>query len=274
MASSSRLATGTPVAGQGPTGKGLVVDDLVVNYGGLVAVDHVGLAAPVGAITGLIGPNGAGKTTTFNVCSGLVRPTSGTVRLFGRDVTRSSPQARAQLGLGRTFQRMELFDRATVTENVELGIEARLAGTNPLRHLAGRRADREHVANATGHAIELCGLGQLAACRVASLSTGQRRLVELARAVSSGARLLLLDEPSSGLDKTETELFANRLRRLIAEQGTGILLVEHDMGLVMSVCSYVYVLDFGRPLFEGPPAAVASSEVVRTAYLGSEVIGR
>jgi ABC-type branched-subunit amino acid transport system ATPase component len=249
---------------------GLEVEHLTVRYGGLLAVDDVCLQAPTGQITGLIGPNGAGKTTTFNACSGLLRPTDGVVRLDGRDVTHLSPPARAQLGLGRTFQRMELFDTLTAVGNVALGREAMLAGANPLRHLRASRAERKVVADAAEDAMARCGIEGLRARRVADLSTGQRRLVELARAVASGATVLLLDEPSSGLDHDETDAFGGILCDLVAEWGIGILLVEHDMALVMSVCHWIHVLDFGKPLFEGTPRDVSGSEVVRSAYLGSE----
>jgi ABC-type branched-subunit amino acid transport system ATPase component len=249
---------------------GLLVSGLVVKFGGLVAVDGMNLHAPTGRVTGLIGPNGAGKTTTFNACSGLVRPTDGCVRLFGEDVTSASPPARAQRGLGRTFQRMELFDSLLVRENVALGREAGLAGSRPWHHLRARHADRDAIRAATEDALELCGITDLADRRPADLSTGQRRLVELARVVAGGFRLLLLDEPSSGLDHSETDRFGDVLRHLVDERGTGLLIVEHDMGLVMRVCDYLYVLDFGRPIFDGEPATVVASDVVRAAYLGDE----
>jgi ABC-type branched-subunit amino acid transport system ATPase component len=249
---------------------GLVVSGLVVRFGGLVAVDGMNLAAPPGRVTGLIGPNGAGKTTTFNACSGLVRPTAGTVTLFGHDVTRASAPARAQRGLGRTFQRMELFDSLLVRENVALGREAGLAGSRPWHHLRARHADRDAIRAATDDALELCGISDLAERRPADLSTGQRRLVELARVVAGGFRLLLLDEPSSGLDHSETDRFGDVLRTLADERGVGLLIVEHDMALVMRICHYVHVLDFGRPIFEGAPGDVVASDVVRAAYLGDE----
>jgi ABC-type branched-subunit amino acid transport system ATPase component len=249
---------------------GLRIDSITVRFGGLVAVDGVSLAAPLGRITGLIGPNGAGKTTTFNTCSGLIRPTSGSVHLFGQDVTHATPQARAQRGLGRTFQRMELFDSLTVRANVALGQEAGLAGSKPWKHLRGTRAESATVAEAVQDALVMCGITSLANRRPADLSTGQRRLVELARCIAGGFRVMLLDEPSSGLDKTETFRFGEILQHLAQQQGVGILIVEHDMSLVMGICGYIHVLDFGKPIFQGTPAEVASSNVVRAAYLGSE----
>jgi ABC-type branched-subunit amino acid transport system ATPase component len=251
---------------------GLAATSVTVRFGGLVAVDNMSLYAPVGHLTGLIGPNGAGKTTTFNAITGLNHPASGRISLFGKDITKLSPQARAQRGLGRTFQRMELFDSLTVAENVALGKEAGLAGSNPLRHLRGSLSDNKHVAQARDEALEVVGIADLRNRRPADLSTGQRRLVELARVIAGDFKVLLLDEPSSGLDKRETERFGEILRHLVEERGIGILCVEHDMALVMSVCDYIYVLDFGKPIFEGTTVEVANSPIVRAAYLGDEEI--
>jgi ABC-type branched-subunit amino acid transport system ATPase component len=248
---------------------GLEVSDLVVRYGGLTAVDRVRLHAATGRLTGLIGPNGAGKTSTFNALTGLVRTSSGGITLFGEDVSSVSPQGRAQRGLGRTFQRLELFDSLTVAQNVALGREAHLAGSNPLRHLFSTGTDRRDVSAAVEDAIGLCGLGDLSSHPVAVLSTGQRRLVELARCIAGHFRILLLDEPSSGLDDTETHRFGGILRQLV-DRGLGILLVEHDMTLIAEVCDHVYVIDFGKPLFDGPPDEVLAADIVRAAYLGTE----
>jgi ABC-type branched-subunit amino acid transport system ATPase component len=250
----------------------LEVRDLTIRFGGHTAVDSLSLRAPAGRITGLIGPNGAGKSTTFNACSGLLAPSSGQVRLGGQDVTALRPERRARLGLGRTFQRMELFDSVTVADNVALGLEARLAGGAPLRHLLCPSAERARLAAATEEAIGLCGLDQIAGRPVAGLSTGQRRLVELARVIAGGFGLLLLDEPSSGLDQSETAAFGAILRHLVDQRGTGILLVEHDMDLVMSCCERINVIDFGVAIFEGTPAETQGSEVVRRAYLGEQPI--
>ncbi len=258
-------------AGNPPADGGLHVADLTVRFGGLTAVNAVTFDAPLGAITGLIGPNGAGKTTTFNVITGLQPPSSGRLAFGGRDITTMVPQRRAQLGIGRTFQRMELFDSLTVRENVDLGREAGMAGSSVYGLLRCSRRDRAEIRRFTSDALELCGIGDLAGKRPADLSTGQRRLVELARVVAGDFRMLLLDEPSSGLDRTETERFSQILSEL-ARGGRGILLVEHDMALVMACCTYLYVLDFGTLIFSGTPAEVAASPEVRAAYLGSEAI--
>ena len=246
------------------------MEALTVRFGGLTAVDGVSLEAPRGRITALIGPNGAGKTTTFNACTGLLAPSSGRVLLDGADVSGLPPQVRARRGLGRTFQRMELFDSLSVRENVALGREGRFADKRPWNHLLSRRAERDVVALSADEAMEMCGIGALSSRRPVDLSTGQRRLVELARVVAGGFDMLLLDEPSSGLDKTETRGFAGVLRDLVQQRGVGILIVEHDMSLVLGTCGYIYVLDFGKPIFQGTAQEVASSELVRAAYLGSD----
>jgi ABC-type branched-subunit amino acid transport system ATPase component len=253
-----------------PVLEGLTVQGLTVRFGGLLAVDGVDLSAARGEVTGLIGPNGAGKTTTFNVCSGVQAPTEGRVVLDGDDISALSPQARARRGMGRTFQRMELFDSLTVRENVALGREAGYAGSHVFRQVVARRAEVAAVAEAAEEALELCGIRPLADRLVAALSTGQRRLVELARVLAGRFSMLLLDEPSSGLDAEETKAFGDVLEAVVAERGCGILLVEHDMSLVMRICHWVHVLDFGRLIFEGTTDATRSSDEVRAAYLGSE----
>jgi ABC-type branched-subunit amino acid transport system ATPase component len=250
---------------------GLDVRAVTVAYSGLVALDGVTLRAPRQQITGLIGPNGAGKTTLFNACTGWVRPKAGVVLLDGVDLSAATPAQRARHGLGRTFQRMELFDDLTVRENVALGREAAMAGRGVIRQLVTTRRERAEVSAATDDSIARCGLDSLGERQVGELSTGQRRLVELARALAGDFRLLLLDEPSSGLDGAETERFGEVVVEALSERDFGILLVEHDMSLVMAVCSYIYVLDFGELIFAGAPEEVAASEVVRAAYLGTEV---
>jgi ABC-type branched-subunit amino acid transport system ATPase component/branched-subunit amino acid ABC-type transport system permease component len=250
----------------------LAVKDITVRFGGLVAVKDVSVIAPSGRITGLIGPNGAGKTTTFNVCSGLTPPTHGHVWLDGKDISRASSTDRARRGIGRTFQQMQLFDSLTVRQNVAMGAEGVLAGVNPFRHVFSRRRDGAVVRTSVAQALELCELTDLQDQPAAELSTGQRRLLELARCVAGPFRIFLLDEPSSGLDRTETAKFGQILRRLVNERGIGVLLVEHDMSLVMAICEYIYVLDFGSMIYEGVPRAVRESSVVRAAYLGDEAV--
>src|SRR5579883_49288 len=251
-------------------GEGLAIEHLTVRFGGAVAVDDVSLSAPLGAITGLIGPNGAGKTTTFNACSGLVKPASGRVRLLGVDVSGLSPAARARRGLGRTFQRVQLFETLDVRTNLELARECTIAGANPYRHVVSRPRDERTVADAVDAAVRLVGLEPLLDLTVQDLSTGQRRLVELARVLAAPFEVLMLDEPSSGLDVNETRQLGEILVRVVRERGIGLLLVEHDMSLVRQVCSRIYVLDFGLLVFEGTPEEMARSDIVKAAYLGTE----
>jgi ABC-type branched-subunit amino acid transport system ATPase component/branched-subunit amino acid ABC-type transport system permease component len=255
-----------------PAGPGLEIVDLMVRYGGLVAVDGLSLQAPLGRITGLIGPNGAGKTTTFNACSGLVRPTRGQILLHGRDVTRSSSAVRARRGLGRTFQKAELWPSLTVEENIALGREAAMAGGHALSQIAARPGDARIVHEAVDRAIALTGVEPLRHRQAALLTSGERRLVELARSLAGSFDVILLDEPSSGLDPAETERFGAVLQHVVAERGAGLLLVEHDMALVMDVCEHIYVMDFGRPLFDGSPEEVRASDLVQAAYLGSDEV--
>lgn len=246
-------------------------DGVSVSFGGVTALSDVRLRVRRGGFHGLIGPNGAGKTTLFNVLSGFQRPASGTVRLDGVDVSSLGPAARARRGLGRTFQRIELFDGLTVEANVAMGREAALAGVSPLRQTLARRAERREVARATAEALELIGLSAMADVPAGALSTGMRRLVEVGRVLAGDFHLLLLDEPSSGLDPAESEQLAGVLREVFRERSLTMVLVEHHIAMVMSLCQYVHVLDFGRLIFEGTPDQAAASPEVRRAYLGEQV---
>lgn len=250
---------------------GLEVDGILVRFGGVIAVRDLSLTAPQGSVTGLIGPNGAGKTTTFNAVSGLRRPASGSIRLHGEDVSRLAPSARARRGLGRTFQRVDLFNSLTARANVELGCEASMAGRSPFSQVAARAGQPAQIQQAAQRAIVLTGIEAFANTVVSELTSGQRRLVELARVLAGDFDMILLDEPSSGLDVAETRRFGDIIRRVVAERGVGILLVEHDMALVRQICDRVYVLDFGVLIFEGSPAEMAASQTVRAAYLGADI---
>ncbi len=267
LASSPGTRRSPVVAG---AASGLELRGLRVKFGGVVAVEDVTLVAPLGTITGLIGPNGAGKTTTFNACSGINRNVSGRVVFKGVDVSERGAAGRARLGLGRTFQRVELCDSLTVLDNVALGSECSAAGRRILGQLAAPRSEKRAMLAAARDAIELCGIGDLVDRQTGALSTGQRRLVELARCLAGPFDLLLLDEPSSGLDRAETTAFAEVLEQVVAERGCAILLVEHDMSLVMRICSSIAVLDFGRLIFEGTPQQIVASPLVRAAYLGTD----
>jgi ABC-type branched-subunit amino acid transport system ATPase component len=260
-----------PAASGGmPDKAGLEVRGLSVRFRAVVAVDDVSLVAPMGRITGLIGPNGAGKTTTFNFCSGLVQPVAGRLLLHGRDVTATGPAARARHGLGRTFQLVDLFASLTVRENVELGREGAMAGAHLLTHVVAAPGQPAQIRAAATAAMDLVGITGLAEREIGTLSTGEKRLVELARCLAGSFDVLLLDEPSAGLDSNETRRFSDALRRVVGERGVGVLLVEHDMAMVMRVCDHLYVLDFGRLIFSGTPEETMRSEVVRAAYLGVE----
>jgi branched-chain amino acid transport system ATP-binding protein len=234
----------------------LEVSDVVVTFGGRRALDNAGLTAPLGQVTGLIGPNGAGKSTMFDVICGLRKPDTGRVALDGRDVTAVGPAARARHGMARTFQRLELFGRLTVRENLMVAAEL-----GPFRRRAARTADEIIARLELGHAAH----------RAADdLSTGTGRLVEVARALAARPKYLLLDEPAAGLDPGETKSFARLLRGLAAD-GTAIVLVEHDMALVMEVCDQIFVLDLGGIICSGPPEVVQRDERVLAAYLGGAV---
>jgi branched-chain amino acid transport system ATP-binding protein len=240
---------------------GLEIEAVSVRFGGLAALSEVSLGASEGAITGLIGPNGAGKTTLFNVITGMQRPNAGTIRLDGRDLRGVSVYRRARLGLGRTFQRLELFGSLTVAENI--GVAASIAQRGVVK--ARSRAIHE----IREELLDRLRLRPVADDRADTLPTGTSRLVELARALATRPKVLLLDEPAAGQDTDETELFSEVLREL-ASDGLAILLVEHDMELVMNVCHTVAVLDYGRVICTGSPTDVRADPQVQAAYLGTE----
>jgi branched-chain amino acid transport system ATP-binding protein len=236
----------------------LQVEEAEVRFGGVHALRGVDLSVEPGAVTGLIGPNGAGKTTLFNAVCGLQSLNGGRISLDGDSMHGLGPHKRARLGIGRTFQRLEVFSSLTVRENVLAAAEIRRRWSR----------DRSNVnLNADG-VLSLVGLAALADRPADTLPTGQARLLELARALATRPRLLLLDEPSSGLSESESDELGDLLCHL-TEAGMAVLLVEHDMGLVMRVCSVINVLDFGSVLTVGSPAEVRSDERVRSAYLGS-----
>jgi branched-chain amino acid transport system ATP-binding protein len=237
----------------------LEVRDVTVRFGGVTALDGVTLRVDAGRVTGLIGPNGAGKTTLFNVISGLQPTQCGSVAFRDKDLRHVLPSGRSRAGIGRTFQRLEAFGSLTVRENVLVAIEIR-QGWRWMRS-AAQRAEADHL-------LDRVGIAQFADSRADAVPTGVARMLEVARSLATEPRLLLLDEPSSGLVETETERFGRLLRDLAAEQ-RGILLVEHDMSLVMGACDYVYVLDFGRVIAAGPPAEIRADPRVQQAYLGT-----
>ena len=263
----------------GPPGDGggalrLSCHGITVRFGGLVAVKNADLEVPPATIVGLIGPNGAGKSTLFAVLSGLRRPTSGKVLQNGIDVTGARPQIRAERGLARTFQHPELFPGLTVREHLVLGYRVRhnrsriwtdlitMGSLHPVETDEKTRVDQ---------LLDILGLTPIADRAALGLPLGQARLVELGRALSTSPTVLLLDEPSSGLDSTETQQLETTLRRVATEQGVSVLLVEHDVELVMRLCAHIYVLDFGSLIANGNPQQIQADPAVRAAYLGEEI---
>ncbi len=236
----------------------LQVRGIYVRFGGVTALQDVDVDAPAGAVTGLIGPNGAGKTTLFNVITGLQRPQAGTVLLDGDDITSLPPHRRARLGIARTFQRLDVFGSLTVRENILVAAEIR------------RRWSRDGIntRRVTDEVMTEVGLRPLSRERCDTLPLGLARLVEVGRALATQPSLLLLDEPSSGLDEEETDDLAGLLERL-AQRDLAVLLVEHDIDMVMSVCETIHVLDFGQILAAGSPPEILRDPAVRAAYLGS-----
>jgi branched-chain amino acid transport system ATP-binding protein len=234
-------------------------------FGGITALSSVTLTVSPGEMVGLVGPNGAGKTTLFDCLSGVTRPDAGTVTFNGRRVDRLPVYQRARLGMGRTFQRMELFAEMTVREHLLVAVRAQGRRGGLLLDLLNRGAPSADEQARVDVLISTLGLDSgLADLPVEALTLGQGRLVELGRALATSPSLLLLDEPSSGLDQAETAALGDRLGRL----GPAILLVEHDLELVRQVTSRLYVLDFGQLIASGPTGPVLADPAVRRAYLG------
>jgi branched-chain amino acid transport system ATP-binding protein len=231
-----------------------------VRFGEHHAVHDVSLTVDAGEIVGLIGPNGAGKTTTFNAISGVQR-CKGTVTLGGVDVSGAPPHERARLGMSRTFQRLEVFGSMTAYDNIRTAAEIAARG---------RKASVRGAVAVTDRVVDMLGLGGVAGRRADALPTGQARLVELGRAVATEPKVLLLDEPASGLDDVESGRLAEVLE-LLRDQGMAILLVEHDIDLVMQLCTRICVLNLGELIASGVPAEIRAHPEVREAYLGAEV---
>ena len=251
-----------PTPSVGASGAVLVAEEISVHFGGLTALDRVSLEVPQGQIVGLIGPNGAGKTTMFNVLTGLQDASTGRVLFAGNDVSRWAAHRRGRAGMARTFQRLALFTRMTVHDNLAASWESSHSGGVLGR---GRQQRRQRVEDV----MDLLGLWPLADRLAGELSTGQGRMVELGRALCTDPRLLLLDEPGSGLDAQETATFSAILRRVTSgDDAPAVLLVEHDMALVMDVCADLTVLDFGRVIARGTCDEIRGDELVRAAYLG------
>ena len=242
----------------------LNVENISVYFGGHIAVNEVSLTIHPGTVTGLIGPNGAGKTTLFNVISGLIAPSSGRVMFAENDITSLAPHKRARIGIGRTFQKLELFNSLSVVDNIRVSLEISNQWNNSRTAILGSDINSE-----IERILDLTGLDSVRNSMASEIPTGQARLVELSRALVLSPSLLLLDEPASGQNDEETESFGLLLRKL-CNSGISIFLVEHDMSLVMNTCDLVNVLDFGSVIAKGTPAEIQEHELVIEAYLGVE----
>ncbi|MEW6473116.1 MAG: ABC transporter ATP-binding protein [Actinomycetota bacterium] len=253
----------------------LDVNGVSVRFGGLEALNDVSVKVHAGEVVSLIGPNGAGKTTFFNVVSGLQAPTAGRVYYRDEDVTELPPHRRARLGFGRTFQRVQLFGKLSALDNVLIaaeGVEGRLGVLGSMLRNPGTARTERQLRERARAALELSGAADLAERPAGSLPLGLARRVELARALATLPEIVLLDEPASGLDVAESEGFGDVIRRLPAELGVSVLLVEHDVAMVAKISDEIYVLDFGRLIARGPAAAVLTDPQVIQAYLGREEV--
>lgn len=254
----------------------LQVDGITLAFGGVKALSGVGFDVQPGSITAVIGPNGAGKTSLFNTISGFYRPTGGSIRFQGEDITRVPAPRRARLGLGRSFQNIALFRGMTVLDNIKLGRHAHLRTNvfDALLYLGrARREEAELRRDIEERIIDFLEIDHIRHAPVAALSYGLQKRVEMARALAMQPRILMLDEPVAGMNREETEDMARFILDVRAEWGVTVLMVEHDMGMVMDLSDHVVVLNFGQVIAQGTPAAVQADPEVNRAYLGAGDVG-
>ncbi len=248
----------------------LEVTQLGISFGGLRAVDALSMSIEKGGLVGLIGPNGAGKTTVFNMLTGVYRPTDGGIRLDGENLVGKAPHEICRLGVARTFQNIRLFNKLTVLDNVKTALHNQVGYTlaESFLHLGSYRRKEREMDERALDILRVFGLAEKSQFTAANLPYGQQRKLEIARALGTSPKLLLLDEPAAGMNPQETGELMETIELVRKKYGVTVLLIEHDMKLVAGICEYLYVLNFGRELAQGTPSEVLHNPEVVTAYLG------